>query len=58
MEVILFDDSLMESIDVWRNNAVFSVDVKYNYGSGIVVPNKPMELTGGSTVVFEEYLIR
>jgi hypothetical protein len=58
LEAILFSDNLMESVDVWKNQGIFSVDVIYNYGPGITVSNKPMQLIGGSTVYFEEFLIR
>jgi hypothetical protein len=58
LHVILFDGNLMESVDIWKEGGSFSVDVTYNYGNGIVITNKPMKLTGGSIVYFEEFLIR
>ena len=53
LHVLLFGDNLMESVDIWKNQGIFSVDVTYNYGSGISVPDKPMQLAPGNAVYFE-----
>lgn len=58
LHVILFDGNLMESVDIWKEGGAFNVDVSYNYGNGIVISNKPMKLTNGNIVYFEEFLIR
>lgn len=43
----------MQSVDVWKNKGQFTVDVSYNYGPGIAIPDKPMKLIGGNIVYFE-----
>ena len=58
LEVLLFDNNLMESVDVWRQKGNFSIDVTYNYGPGQVISSKPMALVDGDLVYFEEYFIR
>lgn len=58
LEVILFDDNYVESRDVFVNGDTYRVHVKYNFGDDYTIDDKPVELTDGDQVYFEEYLIR
>jgi hypothetical protein len=56
--VILFDDNYVESRDVFLNGDSYRVHVKYNFGDDYTIDDKPVKLTDGSDIFFEEYLIR
>lgn len=58
LEVILFDENIVESRDIFVTGENYRVHVKYNFGDDYTIEGKPCQLTDGSEVFFEEYLIR